>query len=213
MKQVQKLKQLENLSFFDASAVGQITSLEGEYLYESISRWIKSGFFLQLKKGLYVTSNYYKNLAQKEPYAGFLANKLKYPSYLSLEYVLAKNSILSESVYTYTSVTQKTPKIYSNTLGTFSYRNISEKLFLGFEILDKNGFEVAVATKPKALFDYLYLKFLRKSEITKKDLEELRLNLEDFNKKEMKEFSYYCKLSSILKYQKLPKLLFEKNDS
>ena len=213
MKQVQKLKQLENLSFFDVSAVAQVTSLQGEYLYESISRWIKSGILLQLKKGFYVTNNYYENLPEKTSYAEFLANKIKYPSYLSLEYVLSKNSILSESVYTYTSLTKKTPNIYTNTLGTFSYRNISEKLFLGFEIIDKDGFEIAIATKSKALFDYLYLKFFRKSEITKKDLEELRLNLESFNKKEIKEFSYYCKLTNIAIYKKLPNLLFEKNDS
>ncbi len=210
MKQVQKLKQLENLSFFDASAVAQVTSLRGEYLYESISRWINSGLFLQLKKGLYVTNNYYKNLPEKTVYSEFLANKLKYPSYLSLEYVLSKNGVLSESVYTYTSLTKKTPNIYTNTLGTFSYRNISEKLFLGFEIIDKEGFEIAIARKPKALFDYLYLKFLRKSEITRESIEDLRLNLDEFNKKEIKEFSYYCKLTNIAKYKKLPNLLFEK---
>lgn len=213
MKQVENLQQLKSLSFFDTSAVGQVTFLQGNYLYESIARWINAGILLQLKKGLYTTSDFYKDLLEKDTYAEFLANKLKYPSYLSLEYVLSKNGVLSESVYAYTSITRKKPQVFVNSIGSFSYRNISEKLFLGFEIFDKEGFEIAMASKPKALFDYLYLKFLRRSEITKESTEDLRLNLDEFSNKEIKEFTYYCNLTKISKYQKLPKLLFAKNDS
>jgi predicted transcriptional regulator of viral defense system len=213
MKQVKNMQQLKSLSFFDVSAIGQVTFLQGNYLYESIARWINAGILLQLKKGFYTTNDFYKGLLEKDSYAEFLANKLKYPSYLSLEYVLSKNSVLSESVYTYTSVTRKKPQVFVNSIGSFSYRNISEKLFLGFEIYDKEGFEIAIASKSKALFDYLYLKFFRKSEITKGSIEELRLNLDEFSKKEIKEFAYYCNLTKISKYAKLPKLLFEKNDS
>jgi len=213
MKQVKKLKQLETLAFFNVTSIKQITSIEGDVLYENISRWIQNGTLIQLKKGLYTTSNYYKNMDKKDIYAEFISNKLKYPSYLSLEYVLSKYQILSESVYSYTSVTKKTPNTYSNILGTFSYRNISDKLFTGFEIFDKGEFEIAIASKSKALFDYLYLKLYRKEEITKEMISDLRLNLEEFNKNDIKEFEKYCNLVNIEKFKTLSKLLFEKNDN
>ncbi len=209
MKQVEKLKKLENLSIFTANSISQVTNLEGEGLYENISRWISKEILLQLKKGLYTTTNYYQNLEKKEPFLELLSNKLKYPSYLSLEYILSKHQILSENVYTYTSVTKKTPKVYNNKLGRFSYKSISEKLFLGFEIVEKDGFNIAQAKKPKALFDYLYLKFYRR-EISEKNIEELRLNLDEFSKKEIQEFEKYCDILNIAKFKKLPNLLFKK---
>lgn len=211
MKQVEKLKKLEKLSVFNVNTVSQITSLEGEGLYENISRWIEKGVLIQLKKGLYTTANYYNTLENKDYYFEYISNKLKYPSYLSLEYVLTKYQILSESVFVYTSVTKKTPKVYSNSLGVFSYKNISEKLFLGFNIVNREGFEIAEATKSKALFDYLYLKLYRR-EISQNSVDELRLNLDELSKKEVKEFEKYCKLTEIQKFKELPKLLFKKEN-
>ena len=210
MKQVEKLKQLNNLSFFDTIAIAQVTSLNSEYLYEKISRWIANDTLIQLKKGLYTTTTYYNNTPNKNTYAEFISNKLKYPSYLSLEYVLNKYQILTESVYTYTSITKKTPKVYSNDLGTFSYKNISEKLFTGFEISNKEGFDVATASKSKALFDYLYLKLYRKTNISKETIDELRLNLDEFESKDIQEFKKYCDMTKIQKFEKLPNIIFKK---
>ncbi len=212
MKQVHKLKNLETLAFFNIVAVEQVTEVSAKCLYENISRWIKSGTLIQLKKGLYTTKSYYSKVEDKESYTEFIANKLKYPSYLSLEYVLSKYQILSENVYTYTSVTSKKTNIYSSELGVFSYRNISDKLFVGFEIINKGGFEVVVASKAKALFDYLYFKFYKQKKITEEDINGLRLNLDEFSEDEVKELQEYCNLTSMGKFKNLTKLLFEKND-
>ena len=43
----------------------------------------------------------------KEPYAEYMANRLRLPSYLSLEYVLAKEGLIPEAVYALTSITSK----------------------------------------------------------------------------------------------------------
>ena len=210
MKQVQKLQQLNNLSYFDTNTVAQLTGLEGNNLYKNIIRWLKQGALIKLKRGVYTTDSYFKQLDDKNTYLEFITNKLRYPSYLSLEYVLSKGQVLTETVYSYTAITQKTTRAYSNELGTFSYRNISDKLFTGFKIIKKNGFEIAIASKAKALFDYIYLKMFRKSLITIEMLNDLRLNLEEFTKEDAGEFSKYCELSNIQKYKNLPYLLFPK---
>ncbi len=212
MKQVGKLKQLENLSYFDTATIAQVCELEKNTLYKNISRWIKQGLIIPLKRGVYTTESFYSKQNAKS-YLEFISNKLRYPSYLSLEYVLSKYQILTESVFSYTAITQKSTRSYSNNLGIFSYRNISKSLFTGYSVIKQDGFEIAIATKPKALFDFLYLKLYRNSLITKSMIHDLRLNLDEFTKEEIKEFSDYCKSTAIDKFLNLDKLVFNEYDT
>ena len=92
MKQVNKLKKLETLSYFDRNAIEQYIDIKPDSLSANINRWIKKGVLIQLKKGLYVTSKYYETVNNKNTYFEFLANRIRVPSYLSLEYVLQKHS-------------------------------------------------------------------------------------------------------------------------
>lgn len=207
MNQVKKLKALETLSYFDKNTLAQVIELSDNSLYSNIKRWLKNGLLIQLKKGCYVTRAYYDRLQDKESYLDFIGNKLREPSYLSLECVLQKYSILSEAVYAYTSITLKSKRIYTNQLGTFLYRNICEKLFTGYTIKSYGNFEIKEASKAKALFDYFYLRFYRIFSINKTLLKSLRLNLDEFTKKDFKEFLGYCKLSKKQIFFDLAKLL------
>ena len=207
MKQVSKLKQLSNLSYFDLETLAQITELEGNTLYKNVFRWINQGLVIQLKRGFY-TTQIFASKQNPKSYLEFISNKLRYPSYLSLEYVLSKYQVLTESVYTYTSITQKSTRTYSNNLGIFSYRSISDSLFTGYKIIKDNNFEIAIATKSKALFDFLYLKLYRKSEITKTMIDDLRLNVDEFTKADKAEFLDFCTSTGIRKFSTLDVLLF-----
>ena len=111
MNQVVKLKKLGNLSYFDKNTLSQIIELSDNSLYTNIKRWIKSGRLVQLKNGMYVTDIFLSTLPDKTPYAEFIANKLREPSYLSTEYVLQKYGVLTEAVYGYTSVTLKSNNV------------------------------------------------------------------------------------------------------
>lgn len=206
MNQVKNLKNLANLSCFDKNTLSQFIDISDNSIYANIKRWLKTDQLWQLKKGLYVTPRYYQSLPNKDSYREFIANKLKEPSYLSLEYVLQKYSILTEAVYSFTSITLKGRRIYTNKLGTFIYRQIKQDLFNGYTIKSENGFEIKEATKAKALFDYLYLKNYRIPVISHELLNSYRLNLDEFTSQDFKEFSNYCKLAGIKKFLNLPKL-------
>jgi len=213
VKQLQNIEKLNTLSYFDVNTISQITNIQNSNLYMNINRWVKQGVLIQLKNGLYTTKEYYSSISNQSEYLQFISNKLRYPSYLSLEYVLSKNQVLTETVYTYTSITKKTTRTYNNDLGSFSYRKISEPLFIGFSIVSKNGFEIAIANKTKALFDFLYLKLYREQTLTNQIINDLRLNLDEYSTEEIKEFQSYCNLTSIQKFKDLPKILFKKNDN
>ena len=207
MNQVNKIKKLENLSYFNKDTISQYVNAKTNTLSTDINRWIKNDILIQLKKGFYVTSNYYERLQNKTLYLEFISNKLREPSYLSLEYILQKYSILTESVYAITSITIKSSRIYKNKLGLSIYRNIKDILFTGFNIIESNGFAIKEATKAKALFDWMYLKLLRIKKFDLSLLESFRLNLENFKPKEFKEFELYCELTGIKKYLQLTSMI------
>lgn len=207
MNQVKKIKELQGLSFFDKGTLSQFFELSENSLSANIKRWLKAGILIQLKKGLYVASEYVKTQRNRDAYLESVANKLREPSYLSLEYVLQKNNILTEGVYGFTSVTLKSKRIYQNSFGVFVYRNMKRPLFEGYTIDEVDGFRIRTATKAKALFDYLYYKLFRIPEINVKMLEDLRLNLENLSRREWEEFSKYCRLAGTRKMAMLKTLL------
>ena len=165
------------------------------YLRIILSRCFKSGKILRLKKGVYVSRNYLSDLEKKNglpDYAEFLANMLYGSSYLSLEYVLYENNLLTDSPKNITSVSLNGTISFSNSFGRFLYHKIKKELFVGFSVIKKGSFTILKASKMKALFDFLYL---RKNILTNEEsISELRLNLGSISPKERKELEKYVNM-------------------
>lgn len=143
-----------------------------------ISRWVKSGKLIQLKRGLYILSEPYRKINVYEPYAAAL---LKNPSYVSLEKALEFYDLIPEAVAVYTSVTTKRPGKIVTQLGVFEYKHIKTALFWGYKAIIVDKQTAFMALPEKALLDYVYLRGMK---ISIPFLEELRLqNLDkiDFN--------------------------------
>ncbi|HFC10648.1 MAG TPA: hypothetical protein ENJ75_00405 [Candidatus Kaiserbacteria bacterium] len=155
-------------------------------------RLAKAGKIIRIKRGSYVSSAYLEHIRSTgmiDTYLEFLATSIYEPAYLSVEYVLQKHGILSESVQAITVITTNKKNRFINTLGIFTYRQVGENLFTGFNVEEKDGFVVSMATVAKALFDFLYL---RKNLIKDKNaFENLRLNLDLLSANDLKEFTKY----------------------
>jgi predicted transcriptional regulator of viral defense system len=203
MKQLINLSKLDSASFFNKETLGRVIETGNNSLYSNIKRWLKKGELIQLKKGLYATKSYTQAVPDKQNYCEFVANILKTPSYLSGEYILQKYGMLTESVFGVTSVTLKKTGKYQNVFGTYMYSNIKEKLFTGFKITAKGGYNIKEATKAKALFDFLYFRLWRLPEVTKEYLESLRLNLNEMQTSDFAEFGSYIKLANMKKFSDL----------
>lgn len=213
MNQLSKLDQLGHASYFDTLTLGRVLGLQGETLHANIGRWVRQGILLQLRRGLYVTADYLQTSPVRDPYTEFIANRLKVPSYLSMEYVLQKQALISESVFGLTSVTRKKTYHYQNTLGIFTYASIKPALFTGYEIVTKGAFEIRQARPMKALFDYLYFRTQRVMEITSDLILSFRLNLDQVSDAALGELAQYAALSSISKYSVLPNIIRELRDA
>lgn len=162
------------------------------YLNIILSRQVKRGAMVRLRRNWYVTRSYLDTAERRgffSDYVEFVANTLYAPSYLSLDYVLHEHNMLTEIPRNITSVGLRKTEQFSNDLGTFIYHAIKEELFAGFKVIKKGNFSILKATKAKALFDFLY--FRKRLLVDKRAVEELRLNLDGFAKSDLKELTGY----------------------
>jgi len=119
-----------------------------------VNGWLKHGYLLPLKKGLYIFGEQYRKMPVSPL---FIANFLVTPSYVSMEYALGYYGFIPEKVVSITSVTTKKTRIFKNAVGRFSYRTIKRNLFFGFTKVELNQDSFFIAQPEKALCDYLYL--------------------------------------------------------
>ena len=167
------------------------------YPYQ-LSKWADKGYLIKLKNGLYIFAE--KKAAVKNENIAF---NLYQPSYVSMEWALAKYGLIPEIVYNCTSVTAKTTRTFQNAFGVFSFRHIKKELFFGYQKIENNGQPYLMAEPEKALVDYLYLNSSKI--VNRDDVDELRLNefgLKKLDQSKIKKFSFAAnnkKLNSALK--------------
>ena len=200
---IEHQRELEALPYFTKPAAVLLIGKQGKNLDKKIGRLDQIGYLKTLKKGMYVSSPFYE-LADKELYAQYLANRLRQPSYLSLEYVLAKEGLIPESVYSLTSVTLKTPRAYTNFIGNFTYRNIQKKLFCGYGVKMWQGKKIYLASKAKALFDYFYL---NQAADPGRAVTDARINREGLTVKDLAELAEYTDLAKSRKMTKILQIM------
>jgi len=174
-------KILEKLNYFTNQDIAKFVRSENVNTYAN--RYINSKKIIRLKRWIYVSKerlNFIEKNNYIDPYISHIAtNILISPSYLSTEYVLYKNAIITENIYSITAITTKKTNEIKNIFWKFVYRNLDDKLFWWYKTIKKSDFIYFEAYPEKALLDWLRLK---------KDIvfsvyyfQELRLNLENID--------------------------------
>lgn len=196
----------KNLLFFNKNNLRKLEP-QKDALDANIKYWLQNGKIIALKKSLYILADTYQQETKKDFFLEYIANQLVKPSYLSTEYILAKYQILTESVNAITSVTTKINREIINPLANFRYSSITAKLFTGFKIKNFNSAQILEAEKAKALFDFLYFRFIKNNGISKTTVKNLRLNWENISRAEFKKAYSYSKLISSQKIKNLFNLI------
>ena len=184
-------KDIENLPYLSKTALANYLDKNPNTLRNSLSYWVKNKSLIRLKRGFYVFRNFLEKRDNSLYYSRFLATKMIEPSYLSKESVLQDYQMLTDVVYGYSMVTGKKTNSINNEFGAFNYQSIKKNLFTGFSVKSYGVMEWYVASKAKALFDYIYFKQNKFTEITKSELLGLRLNLDAMQKQDWKEYEKY----------------------
>lgn len=201
-----QLDKVLDLVIFTKETLRQLEA-DDDRLNFNIKTWLKKEKIIALKKGLYVLRERWERETDKDGYLEYLANQLYQPSYLSGEYVMSKYGLLTEAVFGITSMTTKTTRTFINSLGNFNYYSVSPALFLGYEIRRNNSFPIAMAKKTKAVFDFLYLRFIKKTPVNKKTISELRINWENMTKEEFRELINYGRKTKSVRLNRVINLI------
>ena len=198
---------IENLPYLSKTALANYLDKNSNTLRNSISYWVKNKSLIRLKRGFYVFRNFLGKRDNSLYYPRFLATKMIEPSYLSKESVLQDYQMLTDVVYGHSVITTKKTNSIINEFGAFNYQSIKKDLFTGFSVKSYGVMERYVASKAKALFDYIYFNQNKFSKITENELLGLRLNLDIMQKQDWQEYKRYLskaplKMTSIYKIMK-----------
>lgn len=204
---IEKQRELEKLPYFNKQTAGILIGKTGRNLDKKIEQLVKKQYLIRLRNGLYASQPYFLAESNKETYYEYLANILRYPSYLSLEYVLSLCSLIPEGEFAFTSITQKTSRSYQNEFGIFIYRSIKPELFTGYKKKQFGQLNIAIASCAKALFDYLYLKENISSDLEYEIKEGLRINWFNFSQEDREEFKKYVRLYRCPKMKKIAEIM------
>ena len=129
------LEVLKGAPYFTKQNIGLALQKDGEDLNYWIKKLRAQKMLITLKKGMYISSYYQDMISQnpsdKELYLMYLANVLRSPSYVSLEFILSRYNIIPEASFAVTSITTKSSRVFSSAFSSFIYRSIKEELFFG----------------------------------------------------------------------------------
>lgn len=153
---------------------------------KNLSRWLKKGYIVKLRNGLYTFPEH----LSKPSLNLFLANRLYQPSYISLQFALHYYGIIPEIVNNITCISTLKSKQFKNIAGTFTYQSVQPRMFFGYEIKKYDGFNVMMASSEKAIIDMFHLFPVYK---TADDMAQLR-----FDKAVLKECVNIEKLDEFL---------------
>ncbi len=139
-------------------------------LRRQVHGWVEKKYLIPLKRGIYVLSREWMRV---QPSVLFIANFLRAPSYVSLEYAMAFHGFIPEKATVLTSVTTRKTQTYRNALGVFEYRSVKRDLFWGFAVREDLEQDFFIAEPEKALLDFFHLNSRYKGEPA--EFESLRL--------------------------------------
>ncbi len=157
-------------------------------LKNDLSRWVKAGRLLKLKRDLYefVEPGLESNIPDV-----YVANKLYFPSYVSLETALSIYGLILGIAAQVTSITTRPTREFKNKHGSFSYRSCQKRAFSGYKLMQYEGFKIFIADREKALVDFIYFALRR--------TDSLNFDEERFDKYILKKLNW----GKVSKYSKL----------
>jgi predicted transcriptional regulator of viral defense system len=203
------LEELKTLPYFKKELIYDLGKNEKTHnltdstLDTYISRFLKHKDIISLKRGFYVTTNFYNKHRNDTSYLFYLSNILRSPSYITSWTALQYYNLATEVIHTITAVTTKVTRSYKTKIGAFSYQSIKKDLFSDFNLIKNGDFEFFIASPAKSLFDLLYFKTKQFKNIKFTDvdylIEELRIDMAEMDENEKNKF--YSMLKKYIKYE------------
>ncbi len=138
-----------------------MTVFEEEYsrasAHNRIQALFKAGWFLRIKRGLYLIIENLTSRSINNMSLLVISQAINSDSYISLNSALNYYQMFDQYSKNIVAVNYKSSKRYKFEDHEFRFVKISKKYYFGFDQVRQDGRLINIATKEKALLDYLYL--------------------------------------------------------
>lgn len=125
--------------------------------HNRIQKLARVGWFLRIKKGLYIIIENLSSRSISDMSLLLIARALNKDSYVSLDTALNYHGMFDQYTRNITAINLKFSKNYKFQNNNFRCVKINKKYYFGFISVRVDGKIINVATKEKALLDFLYL--------------------------------------------------------
>ncbi|WP_038041931.1 type IV toxin-antitoxin system AbiEi family antitoxin domain-containing protein [Thermodesulfobacterium hveragerdense] len=192
-----KLRLLKDLPCFTSKDLSYLFKLKPESALVQLSRYVKKGIFIRLKKDLYILRERWDSNHATDFYK--IANILQVPSYISLTTALSFYEVTTQvQIKYFESVCQKRTARYEIEGAIFNFYKIKPDLYFDFVKIPQGDF--FIATKEKAFLDALYLYSFGKYtfdidsiDFSKLDLKRIKKLIKVFPERTQATFRKLCK--------------------
>jgi len=117
----------------------------------------QAGWFLRIKKGFYIIIGNLSSRSISDMSLLVISHALNKESYISLESALNYYGMFDQYSKNITAINLKLSKNYKFQDNNFRFVKVAKKYYFGFEHVRVDGKIINMATREKALLDYLYL--------------------------------------------------------
>jgi predicted transcriptional regulator of viral defense system len=159
----------EELKDFIVFSINDIKKIDETFYRARLNEWQNKGYIKKVIKGFYIFSD----LEISENILFLIANKIYFPSYISLESAFSYYNIIPEGVYSVTSITTRKTFKPAGSFTNFNYKKIKEEYFFGYKLIEFKNRYFKIASLEKSIIDYFY--FNQKKD-SSNDFYEMRLN-------------------------------------
>ena len=159
----------EELKDFIVFSINDIKKIDETFYRARLNEWQNKGYIKKVIKGFYIFSD----LEISENILFLIANKIYFPSYISLESAFSYYNIIPEGVYSVTSITTRKTFKPAGSFTNSNYKKIKEEYFFGYKLIEFKSRYFKIASLEKSIIDYFY--FNQKKD-SSNDFYEMRLN-------------------------------------
>ena len=189
MKFESLVRVFRNRPFLESRELTMLFDEPSSQIQARISRWVRHGWLIQLRRGKYVLAQEYR---RQEPSLYFISNYLYRPSYVSLHSALEFHGLIPEAVGVVQAVTSRHGEKWETPAGRFHYHSLKGNRFWGYreypsaqEASAPVQSRFLMAIPQKAIVDLFYL---YQGEWTEERIEEMRFqNLDQMDREALRQ--------------------------
>ena len=159
----------EELKDFIVFSINDIKKIDETFYRARLNEWQNKGYIKKVIKGFYIFSD----LEISENILFLIANKIYFPSYISLESAFSYYNIIPEGVYSVTSITTRKTFKPAGSFTNFNYAIVIAQAFYAYQLIEFKSRYFKIASLEKSIIDYFY--FNQKKD-SSNDFYEMRLN-------------------------------------